>query len=123
MALSRFVAQILSNESIAFRDLALIDLWMQVYNKEWSFGYCEVGSGVFHCQPKRNPMYTYRESIPLGRTSLTRVRVEAVVEELSQDWLGESYDLLARNCNHFCDAFCVRLGVERVPCKSPPFTL
>jgi hypothetical protein len=43
------------------------------------------------------------------------VRVEAVVEELSQDWLGESYDLLARNCNHFCDAFCVRLGVERVP--------
>lgn len=88
---------------------------VEVYNKEWSFGYCEVGSGVFHCQPKRNPMYTYRESIPLGRTSLTRVRVEAVVEELSQDWLGESYDLLARNCNHFCDAFCVRLGVERVP--------
>lgn len=94
-----------------------VPFFWQVYNKEWSFGYCENGSGVFHCQPKRNPMYTYRESISLGRTELTRMRVEAVVEDLSREWPGDSYDLLSRNCNHFCDAFCVRLGVERAPCK------
>lgn len=88
---------------------------VEVYSREWSFGYCEDGTGVFHCQPKRNPMYTYRESISLGRTELTRLQVEAIVEDLSQEWPGDSYDLLSRNCNHFCDAFCDRLGVERVP--------
>lgn len=46
------------------------------------------------------------------------MRVEAVVQELSREWPGVSYDLLARNCNHFCDAFCVKLDVQRVPCKS-----
>ena len=88
-----------------------------MYNKEWSFGYCESGTGVFTCQPKQNPMYTYRESLSLGRTELTRMRVEGVVQELSREWPGVSYDLLSRNCNHFCDSFCVRLGVQRVPCK------
>ncbi|KAG0581635.1 hypothetical protein KC19_4G267500 [Ceratodon purpureus] len=88
---------------------------VEVYNKEWSFGYCESGSGVFSCQPKRNPMYTYRESLSLGRTELTRMEVEDVVQELSREWPGVSYDLLSRNCNHFCDSLCVRLGVQRVP--------
>ncbi|KAF2312238.1 hypothetical protein GH714_028704 [Hevea brasiliensis] len=26
-----------------------------------------------------------------------------------------SYDLLSKNCNHFCDEFCERLGVPKLP--------
>ncbi|KAE8796160.1 hypothetical protein D1007_28867 [Hordeum vulgare] len=41
---------------------------IQVYgDEEWSFGYCENGSGVFSCPLGKNPMYTFRESIVLGR--------------------------------------------------------
>ncbi|KAL1552842.1 deSI-like protein [Salvia divinorum] len=65
---------------------------VQVYgDEEWSFGFCEQGTGVFHCPSTQNPM------------------------ELSREWPGESYDLLAKNCNHFCDEFCERLGVSKLP--------
>lgn len=89
---------------------------IQVYgDEEWSFGFCDYGSGVFSCPYKKNPMYTYRESITLGQTSRSGYEVETILRELRREWLGHSYDLLARNCNHFCDAFCERLGVPKTP--------
>ncbi|XP_073106018.1 uncharacterized protein [Elaeis guineensis] len=89
---------------------------VQVYgDEEWSFGFCEYGSGVFSCPPRRNPMYTYRESIVLGMTNSSIFTVNQILRELSRAWPGRSYDLLSRNCNHFCDAFCELLGVPKLP--------
>lgn len=91
----------------------------QVYgDEEWSFGFCEYGSGVFSCQPCKNPMYTYRESIVLGETTCSIFRVNQILRELSREWRGSSYDLLSRNCNHFCDAFCEMLDVPKLPGQS-----
>lgn len=89
---------------------------VQVYgDEEWSFGFCEIGSGVFSCPPCKNPMYTYRESIVLGETSFTNYKVNQILRELSREWLGTSYDLLSKNCNHFCDELCEKLGVPKLP--------
>ncbi|KAH9556958.1 hypothetical protein CY35_07G060200 [Sphagnum magellanicum] len=88
---------------------------IQVYSEEWSFGYCEFGTGVFCCTPTMNPMYTHRESIVLGHILLSRRRIGQILSELSREWNGSSYDPLSRNCNHFCDALCERLGVPRLP--------
>ncbi|XP_008796907.2 desumoylating isopeptidase 1 homolog isoform X2 [Phoenix dactylifera] len=89
---------------------------VQVYgDEEWSFGFCEYGSGVFSCPPRRNPMYTYRESIVLGKTNCSVFMVNQILRELSRAWPGSSYDLLSRNCNHFCDSFCELLGVPKLP--------
>lgn len=89
---------------------------VQVYgNEEWSFGFCENGSGVFSCPPCKNPMYTYRESIVLGETTCSIPQVHQILRELSREWPGVSYDLLSKNCNHFCDALCERLGVMKLP--------
>ncbi|WOL09983.1 deSI-like protein [Canna indica] len=89
---------------------------IQVYGEEeWSFGFCEHGSGVFSCPPGRNPMYTYRECIILGETNCSIFKVNQILRELSQAWPGQSYDLLSKNCNHFCDAFCEMLGVPKIP--------
>lgn len=91
-------------------------IFWQVYgDEEWSFGFCEQGSGVFSCPPGKNPMYTYREHIILGETNCSILKVNQILRELSQAWPGHSYDLLAKNCNHFCDAFCERLGVQKLP--------
>lgn len=60
-------------------------------------------------------MYTYRESVPLGKTRKTRAEVQRVLDELSRDWPGNGYDLLARNCNHFCETFCAKIGVDKLP--------
>ncbi|CAM6125884.1 unnamed protein product [Calypogeia fissa] len=88
---------------------------IQVYEEEWSFGFCEHGSGVFSCPPKQNPMYTYRETVPLGRTTLSPLVVNQILTEMSREWQGCTYDLLSRNCNHFCEVFCARLGVQKLP--------
>eukprot|EP01018_Ginkgo_biloba_P027482 Gb_14693 [translate_table: standard] len=86
-----------------------------VYDEEWAFGYSEIGTGVFKCHPKENPMYTYRESIALGHTTLSPSKVNELLAELKTEWPGDSYDLLSKNCNHFCDAFCEKLGVQKLP--------
>ncbi|KAL3834340.1 hypothetical protein ACJIZ3_009076 [Penstemon smallii] len=89
---------------------------VQVYgDDEWSFGYCEMGTGVFSCPSTKNPMYTYRERIKLGKTSFSIFKVNQILRELSREWPGHSYDLLSKNCNHFCDELCERLGVPKLP--------
>ncbi|KAJ9679517.1 hypothetical protein PVL29_021439 [Vitis rotundifolia] len=89
---------------------------VQVYgDDEWSFGFCEQGTGVFSCPASKNPMYTYRECIVLGRTNFSIFKVNQILRELSREWPGSSYDLLAKNCNHFCDEFCEKLGVPKLP--------
>ncbi|KAG8390338.1 hypothetical protein BUALT_Bualt01G0073200 [Buddleja alternifolia] len=89
---------------------------VQVYgDEEWSFGFCEQGTGVFSCPSTKNPMYTFRESIKLGETSFSIFKVNQILRELSREWPGHSYDLLSKNCNHFCDQFCERLGVPKLP--------
>ncbi|KAG7617319.1 putative PPPDE putative peptidase domain-containing protein [Arabidopsis thaliana] len=89
---------------------------IQVYgNDEWSYGYCEQGTGVFSCPSGKNPMYTYREKIVLGKTDCTIFMVNQIMRELSREWPGHTYDLLSKNCNHFCDVLCDRLGVPKIP--------
>lgn len=97
------------------RSNCLYCIW-QVYGEdEWSFGFCEQGSGVFSCPSGKNPMYTYRESIVLGTTDCSIFKVNQILRELSREWPGFCYDLLSKNCNHFCDELCERLGVPKLP--------
>ncbi|BBN01429.1 deubiquitinase DESI2 [Marchantia polymorpha subsp. ruderalis] len=88
---------------------------IQVYDEEWSFGFCETGSGVFSCPPKENPMYTYRESVHLGTTNLSHSEVNVIIRTMIAEWPGCDYDLLSKNCNHFCEAFCAELHVDKLP--------
>lgn len=41
---------------------------LELQGREWSFGYIERGSGVYPCQPRKNPMYVFRETVELGTT-------------------------------------------------------
>eukprot|EP01025_Chloroclados_australasicus_P002622 TRINITY_DN106048_c0_g1_i1.p2 TRINITY_DN106048_c0_g1~~TRINITY_DN106048_c0_g1_i1.p2 ORF type:complete len:151 (-),score=7.05 TRINITY_DN106048_c0_g1_i1:220-672(-) len=60
-------------------------------------------------------MYQYRESIPLGQTSLSKVEFERLIMQLQKEWPGCTYDLLQRNCNHFCEVLAARIGVASIP--------
>jgi hypothetical protein len=53
----------------------------------------------------------------VGSTELTRAEVRALMAELARDFPGDAYNLVSRNCNHFCDAACRRLvaGRARIP--------
>ncbi|GAV84544.1 DUF862 domain-containing protein [Cephalotus follicularis] len=60
-------------------------------------------------------MYTYRESIVLGSTNCSIFKVNQILRAFSREWPGSLYDLLFKNCNHFCDELCEKLGVPKLP--------
>uniref|UniRef100_A0A7S1SG92 PPPDE domain-containing protein n=1 Tax=Alexandrium catenella TaxID=2925 RepID=A0A7S1SG92_ALECA len=88
---------------------------VEVYGYEWSFGYTEEDTGVFCCDPKENPCFVYRQSVPMGHTKLREVEVVQLIEELEVQWPGESYNLLQRNCCDFSNELCKQLGVGPCP--------
>merc|ERR1719491_2781686 len=77
---------------------------VEVQGLEWSFGYCESGTGVFSCEPKECEMHRYRESVPMPDSEMEGWA--KILSNLKKEWLGQDYDFLQRNCCHFCDAFC-----------------
>ena len=72
-------------------------------------------TGVFDCLPKGNTAHRYRETVSLGHTHLGEMEVAKLLGELADEWPGRSYDLLRRNCCHFCDVLAKHLGVQPLP--------
>ncbi|CAL5046411.1 unnamed protein product [Urochloa decumbens] len=90
---------------------------VQVHGVEYAYGAHDgASSGIFEVVPRRCPGYAFRESVLVGATELTRAEVRAVMVELAADFPGDAYNLVSRNCNHFCDAACRRLVARaRIP--------
>lgn len=74
---------------------------VEVYWLEWSFGWCESGSGVYMVFPGASTLGRYVERVPLGHTSLSAREVVKALEGMRQAWHGPEYDLLRQNCAHF----------------------
>ncbi len=51
------------------------------------------------------PQYRHRSTHSLGDTAVTEVELRSIVRTLTRAWQGPSYDLLKRNCCHFCQEF------------------
>mmetsp|Transcript_33480 Transcript_33480/g.64901 ORF Transcript_33480/g.64901 Transcript_33480/m.64901 type:complete len:320 (-) Transcript_33480:123-1082(-) len=90
---------------------------VEVYGREWSFGmtFDDYSTGVTWNAPKMNHDHSYRETLSMGYTSLSRKQVDKLVEEMKIKWKGCSYNMLSKNCHNFSDEFCFRLGVTRLP--------
>lgn len=88
---------------------------VEVYFLEWSFGWCEEGSGVYMVFPGQSTLGTFRERVPLGRTPLTPQEVFRILDMMRQELPGSKYDLLRCNCAHFSVSFVKRLRVSEAP--------
>lgn len=66
-------------------------------------------------KPTTNKMYTYRESLELGTTVLSEAQFRTVLKELQEEFQGSTYDLLTRNCCHFCQTLSDKLDCEPIP--------
>jgi len=85
---------------------------VEVYGREWSYrSRRSKGTGVISHEPLRSPGAQHRESLNMGITELSVVLFRCLMEVLALEWQGTEYDLLNRNCCHFCEEFCKRLGV------------
>mmetsp|Transcript_4563 Transcript_4563/g.12841 ORF Transcript_4563/g.12841 Transcript_4563/m.12841 type:complete len:189 (-) Transcript_4563:142-708(-) len=90
---------------------------VEVYDREWSYDGFREGTGVFCCRARRCQHHTYSESVAMGQTKMSQTHAWKLIRLLENQWEGSSYDLLRRNCTHFCDTFCQYLGVGPIPSR------
>ncbi|GFP87847.1 desi-like protein at4g17486 [Phtheirospermum japonicum] len=89
---------------------------VQVHGVEYAFGAHEHSTtGIFEVEPKRCPGFTFRKSILIGRSDLGLKEVRAFMEKLAEEYSGNTYNLITKNCNHFCNDVCLRLTGKSIP--------
>lgn len=83
---------------------------------EYGFGAHEYpSSGVFEVEPRSCPGFVFRRSVLLGSTSLSRLEFRSFMEKFSLQYHGDTYHLIAKNCNHFTDEVCKQLTGKQIP--------
>ena len=83
---------------------------------EYAFGAHEYStSGVFEVEPKSCPGFIFRRSIPLGSTNMSPTEFRTFMEQLSSKYYGDTYHLIAKNCNHFTNEVSMRLTGKPIP--------
>lgn len=105
------------------RNLGFFHCGVEVYDREWCFQYFTNGwdeqswTGVQGCAPKRAAGFRYRESIPMGSTTLSEEEVAAVIGSLGQEWRACEYHITRRNCLSFAATFleCLQPDREELP--------
>ncbi|KAK9079523.1 hypothetical protein SSX86_001195 [Deinandra increscens subsp. villosa] len=89
---------------------------VQVHGVEYAFGAHEHSTtGIFEVEPRKCPGFTFRKSILIGRTDFGSREVRSFIEKLATEYTGNSYNLITRNCNHFCNDLSLRLTKKPIP--------
>jgi hypothetical protein len=90
---------------------------VEVYGVEYAYGGHEYDcSGVFATNPRDAPgQVVFREAISMGHTNLSAQEVQQLVQKMGQQYKGNKYHLLQKNCNHFSNDLCLQLVGRTAP--------
>lgn len=87
-----------------------------VHGIEYAFGAHDYPtSGVFELEPRQCPGFKFRKSVFMGTTYLDPIQLREFIARQSANYNGDTYHLIAKNCNHFSDDICYRLTGKRIP--------
>lgn len=87
-----------------------------VHGIEYAFGAHEYPTtGIFEGEPRKCDGFTFRKSILIGKTDVGPLEVRTVMEQLAEQYRGNAYNLITKNCNHFCNDACIRLTGNPIP--------
>lgn len=87
-----------------------------VHGVEYAFGAHDYPTtGIFEAEPKQCEGFTFRKSILIGWTEMTPGQVRVAMEVLAQNYRGDAYNLITKNCNHFCNDACIKLTGNPIP--------
>mmetsp|Transcript_72650 Transcript_72650/g.135753 ORF Transcript_72650/g.135753 Transcript_72650/m.135753 type:complete len:622 (+) Transcript_72650:92-1957(+) len=107
---------LLANKFLPVKLGGVFHAGVEVDGVEWSFGHTAEGTGVSSTErPKNHPHHHFRQTVHLPSTTLSRREINRVISELMDEYQGREYSVLRKNCCHFADDFCQRLGVGRMP--------
>ncbi|OIT27108.1 PREDICTED: deSI-like protein At4g17486 isoform X1 [Nicotiana attenuata] len=89
---------------------------VQVHGVEYAFGAHEYPTtGIFEGEPKKCEGFIFRKTLLIGWTEKTPGEVRGVMEELADKYKGIAYNLITKNCNHFCNDACIKLTSNPIP--------
>ncbi|XP_010275412.1 PREDICTED: deSI-like protein At4g17486 [Nelumbo nucifera] len=104
------------NNYLYWFGLGIFHSGIELHGLEYGFGAHEYPtSGIFEVEPRSCPGFIYRRSVLLGTTEMSRSDFRLFMEHLSGNYHGDTYHLIAKNCNHFTDDVCMRLTGKRIP--------
>eukprot|EP00252_Welwitschia_mirabilis_P026503 TRINITY_DN8717_c0_g1_i2.p1 TRINITY_DN8717_c0_g1~~TRINITY_DN8717_c0_g1_i2.p1 ORF type:complete len:289 (-),score=26.33 TRINITY_DN8717_c0_g1_i2:295-1161(-) len=104
------------NGYVYWAGLGIFHSGVEVYGVEYAFGAHDYPtSGVFEVEPRQCPGFTFRKSIYIGNTHLSPSQLRAFIERIAGDYNGDTYHLIAKNCNHFCRDVCFKLTGKSIP--------
>ncbi|KAE9413433.1 hypothetical protein Angca_010114, partial [Angiostrongylus cantonensis] len=93
---------------------------IEVYGVEYSYGgHPYAFSGVFENSPQDaeelGENFKFRQCIVIGETSFTPTAVHELIKSLGQEYRGDRYHLISRNCNHFSAVLAKALTGKDIP--------
>ncbi|KAH7351950.1 hypothetical protein KP509_19G021800 [Ceratopteris richardii] len=104
------------NSYLYWLGLGVFHSGIEVHGVEYAFGAHEYpSSGIFEVEPQNCPGFMFRRTITLGTTDKGPEQVRELIEQLSLDYTGDSYHLIAKNCNHFTNDVCMKLTKKSAP--------
>ncbi|XP_057509984.1 deSI-like protein At4g17486 isoform X1 [Actinidia eriantha] len=104
------------NNYLYWFGLGIFHSGIEVHGLEYGFGAHEYPtSGVFEVEPRSCPGFIFRRSVFLGSTEMSSPEFRSFMEHLSGKYHGDTYHLIAKNCNHFTDEVCMRLTGKSTP--------
>eukprot|EP00747_Dinoflagellata_sp_TGD_P105757 gnl/TRDRNA2_/TRDRNA2_169648_c0_seq1.p1 gnl/TRDRNA2_/TRDRNA2_169648_c0~~gnl/TRDRNA2_/TRDRNA2_169648_c0_seq1.p1 ORF type:complete len:533 (-),score=119.78 gnl/TRDRNA2_/TRDRNA2_169648_c0_seq1:26-1624(-) len=92
-----------------FAHVPIFHTAVEVHGWEFSFG---AGAGIFRCQPRTAcpEKHVHKKALPIGKTTLSYMQVERLIEKMERDWQGDTYNIRNRNCQTFTVDFLTRMG-------------
>ncbi|KAF5796957.1 putative PPPDE peptidase domain, PPPDE putative peptidase domain superfamily [Helianthus annuus] len=89
---------------------------VEVHGVEYAFGAHDYSSsGVFEVEPRQCPGFKFRRSILIGNTSMNPAQVREFMKHHVANYNGDTYHLIVKNCNHFCNDICYKLTGKSIP--------
>jgi len=89
---------------------------VEISDKEYSFGGHEFSyTGVFDITPRTAYGAKFRESHVIGEIDISPRELQRIIDDLSDEFPGNSYNPLTRNCNTFANELCMRLLKIGIP--------
>ncbi|KAJ1296561.1 hypothetical protein BS78_01G310700 [Paspalum vaginatum] len=105
-----------ANGYVYWAGLGIFHSGIEVHGVEYAFGAHDYSiSGVFEVEPRQCPGFKFRKSIPMGTTCLDPLQIREFMEIQSVNYNGDTYHLISKNCNHFCEDICKRLTGSLIP--------
>lgn len=104
------------NNYLYWIGLGIFHSAIEVHGVEYAFGAHDYPtSGVFEVEPRNCPGFTFRRTITVGTTDMDPLEFREFIDEVARDYAGNSYHLIAKNCNHFTNDICFKLTKRPVP--------